>query len=141
MKTSEILKKAWALIDAPEKWCQFRYINAAGQRCSVGALISAVGGEVYAGLSRINGSPMQVDFDRGVQSLALAVPPTPKYCAGDIIGFNDHYSWEAVRTVWMSAIEIAENQEIAEEIRQMAVPFEEPPEQPQPEPEPEQVPA
>jgi hypothetical protein len=141
MKTSEILKKAWALIDAPEKWCQFRYVNSAGQHCSVGAVLAAVGAEGGL-LSRLTGgSPALVDFDRCVQPLSLAVPPTPNYCAGDIIGFNDHYSWEAVRTVWMHAIEIAENQEIAEEIRQMALPVEEPPEQPEPEPEPEQVPA
>ena len=43
MKTSDILRAAWALIDAPEKWHRGWFRNASGARCSSGALLKISG--------------------------------------------------------------------------------------------------
>lgn len=101
MKNSEILRKAKALIDTPEKWCQETYAaNAYGASveirnpaacsfCSTGALIKVLGGywdsykyPVYFGM-------------------------TPK----QLFDFNDSHAHAEVMALWDKAIERAEREE------------------------------
>ena len=98
-KPSEMLRKAWALIDAPEKWTQgacardssgdsVTLTNAsAACFCSLGALIKANG-----------------EFDRGLKEYLNR--PT-----GGIVNYNDTHTWGEVKAAWMKAISLAEKDE------------------------------
>ena len=137
MKNSEILKAAWALIDAPEKWCQgaFRTWRDWDMRdiryCSLGAVRKALAIERESDYYEIP------EADRAMRNAWNTLNGS---CPGfpDIVYFNDRNSWEGVRDVWMRAIEFAENEEIAAEMRGLSA---DAPPEPEPVPEPEPEPA
>lgn len=97
-KPSQMLRKAWALIDAQEKWTHGSYaktkdgticneddVNAACF-CSIGALF------------KLGSYSNSDDYLR-------------KTMGYDIIKFNDTHTWEEVKAAWMKAIQLAEEDE------------------------------
>lgn len=127
MKTSEYLKKAWALIDAPEKHCQGTMAtneaghaipvtqSAACKFCSLGAgqRIRVMNDLPYSRLMLVIDylkkaiDELFPDFGNTMLSYDDQEPSQV------IWYFNDNRPYEDVKKVWMKAIEMAEAAECA----------------------------
>ena len=102
-KPSQMLRKAWALIDAPEKWTQSAFARDyngtqvtilnedATCFCSLGALIKSNDG-----------------FDEAAKEYLNR--PT-----GGIVNYNDTHTWPEVKAAWMKAIALAAEDEAKNE--------------------------
>ena len=118
MKTSEILKAAWAKIDSPEKWTTGAFArNELGQSvlptdpkatcfCSLGAL-NAVRKEsdhaFYNAVSALRGVAMALGPHDGVDD--------------PVVGVNDFSGYLVVKEMFADAIAKAEEQEASDESR------------------------
>jgi len=95
---TELLKRAWALIDKPQKWCRGKPFSDDGRRfCSMGALHEA-GDLADASLgARI----------RSLQLLSWATNTPGLSWANHVICFNDNHSHAEVAAAWQRAIELS----------------------------------
>ena len=114
-KPSQMLRKAWALIDAPEKWTQG--ISACNKEqqfraphdldascfCSFGAIIKSIDQKYSTIFQNSEIIKSQIDYlKKAMESRCVAE-------------FNDTHTWEEVKSAWMKAIALAEEDETKNE--------------------------
>lgn len=108
-KPSQMLRKAWALIDAPEKLARDDFAQTAdGVHCSISNPDAACLCSLGAFNKATIGLPLYLT-SKAFGYLRNAMKP-------NVIEFNDAHTWEEVKVAWMKAIALAEEDEAKNEI-------------------------
>ena len=88
---TDLLERAWGLIDKPQKWCRGQPESADGRRrCSLTAV------QVTAWRHGL----VPEDYVMALAHLAIAMGPS-------IMGFNDRHTHREVAAAWQRAIELS----------------------------------
>lgn len=89
--SADRLRRARALIDTPDKWCQGRYHKPTGRHCSLGAMNKAMGRGKSDGFA-----------ERALYAAAAEMGD------GSVVLYNDTHTHAEVMALFDRAIEIAE---------------------------------